>query len=182
MNWIVRKAIGMADITVKIKHSLGTNPQTGLSVPQLDINQSTSMNTHLGGTNEHRYLDWSENPQEDHIFGRTIVQARLIGDEASPEEKARPYLDVHATMDHSDIKKFLRGEIDENLQPCEGFIVEPPQGAHPGVQGGRAGLWVNVVIRDQDAKWVAEQVSPPLSDPSIYKTPNLRSITFLGQR
>ncbi|KAH7146187.1 hypothetical protein EDB81DRAFT_883610 [Dactylonectria macrodidyma] len=154
INWIIRKTISMTEVTVKMKHLLGTSPPTGAPVPQIAIEQSTSMSR----TSENRFLDWSENPQEDPIFGKNVVQSRLIGNDTSSGDRARPLVEVQAAIDDANIGKFLRGEIDENLQPCDGFLVEPPKKEHSQLKGGNEGVWLNVVIRNQDSKTVAEQV------------------------
>ncbi|KAH7145421.1 hypothetical protein B0J13DRAFT_524961 [Dactylonectria estremocensis] len=154
INWIIRKTISMTEVTVKMKHFLGKSPQTGEPVSQIAIDQSTSMSS----TSENRFLDWSENPQEDPIFGRNVVQSRLIGINPSSGDGARPFVEVQASTDDPNIGKFLRGEIDENLQPCYGFLVEPPKEHHSQLKGGNGGVWLNVVIRNQESKSIAEQV------------------------
>ena len=72
------------------------------------------------------------------------------------------------------IARFLRGEIGEDLKPCEGFLVEVPNKDISRVDG-RAGLWTHVVIRSRDAKWTAEQVC--ISCAAI--SPFLRTLTEL---
>jgi len=158
INWIIRKTISMTEVTVKMKHFLGINTQTGASVPQITITQSTNMNVNMSGTTENRFLDWSENPQEDHIFGKTVVQSRIIGGQTSSDGISRPFMDVQTSVNDPDIAKFLRGEVDENLQPCSGFLVEPPLKEYHHLKEGHAGVWLNIVIRSQDSKWMAEQV------------------------
>ncbi|KAF4210925.1 hypothetical protein CNMCM5878_003423 [Aspergillus fumigatiaffinis] len=154
INWVVRKAIGMTEVTVKIKQFEGASPTTGNTISQMAISQSTNVN--LGGTNESRYLDWHEYPQEDHIFGKTIVQSRFIG---NADGGAKPVPSVGTRTETSDpnVNKYLRGEIDEKGTPQDGFLVEKPQAAEP-LEGGKDGLWIQVVIRNQEGKWVAEQV------------------------
>ncbi|EXK25800.1 hypothetical protein FOMG_17571 [Fusarium oxysporum f. sp. melonis 26406] len=160
----------MTDVTVRMEHSHGTNPRTGASVSQITINQSTSMSVNLNGTSENRFLDWSENPQEDHIFGKTIVQSRLIGNQTSSDGVSRPCVDIQTSVDDPNIGKFLRGEVDENLQPCDGFLIEPPLTKHHQLKECNAGLWLNVVIRSQDSKWMVEQVTSPFQFTLFIKT------------
>lgn len=178
MNWIIRKTISMTEVTVEMKHFLGINIQTGASVPQITITQSTNMNVNMSGTTENRFLDWSENPQEDHIFGKTVVQSRFIGGQTSSDGISRPCVDVQTSVDDPDIAKFLRGEVDENLQSCSGFLVEPPLKEHHHLKEGHAGVWLNIVIRSQDSKWMAEQVISPLPPPAYARREEL-SITRL---
>ncbi|KAH6999260.1 hypothetical protein BKA56DRAFT_43349 [Ilyonectria sp. MPI-CAGE-AT-0026] len=154
INWIIRKTIRMTEVTVKMKHFLGTSPQTGAPVPHIAIEQSTSMSS----TFENHFLDWLENSQEDPIFGKNVVQSQLIGNGPSSGDRARPFVEVQATTDDPNIGRFLRGEIDENLQPCDGFLVEPPKEDHSQLKGGNEGVWLSVVIRNQDSKSIAEQV------------------------
>jgi hypothetical protein len=178
INWIIRKTISMTEVTVKMKHFLGINTQTGASVPQITITQSTNMNVNMSGTTENRFLDWSENPQEDHIFGKTVVQSRIIGGQTSSDGISRPFMDVQTSVNDPDIAKFLRGEVDENLQPCSGFLVEPPLKEYHHLKEGHAGVWLNIVIRSQDSKWMAEQVISPLPPPAYARREEL-SITRL---
>jgi hypothetical protein len=166
ISWVMRKAINLATVTMKIKQFLGTNPRTSAQTVEIAIGQSTG--TGIGSTQDSRYLDWSENPGEDHIFGKTIAQARFVGgsQQSSPDGKARPDVEVQTKIDDSNIGKFLRGEIGEDLKPCEGFLVEKAQKEYPGMNAD-AGLWAHVVIRSQESKWLAEQVLP-LLDGSLF--------------
>lgn len=137
-----------------MKQFVGANPTTSASTVQIDITQSTG--TGLGGTADSRYLDWSEIPGEDHIFGKVIAQSRFVGGKVS-EGKERPDLEVQTKVDDPNVGKFLRGEIGEDLKPCEGFLVEKAQKEALGVNG-ESGLWTHVLTRSQDGKWLAEQV------------------------
>jgi hypothetical protein len=76
---------------------------------------------------------------------------------AASEGKSRPELEIQTTIEDPNIAKFLRGEIDEDGKPCEGFLVEVPKKDVLGLNG-QEGLWTHVVIRSQDSKWTAEQV------------------------
>ncbi|GFF93500.1 hypothetical protein IFM53868_07210 [Aspergillus udagawae] len=131
----------------------GSSPHTGNAVGQIAISQSTNAN--LGGTTESRYLDWLEYPQEDHIFGKTVVQSRFIGN--STQARPVPCVETRAEIKDPNIGKFLRAEIDENCMPYDGFLVEKAQATEPH-EGRTDGLWIQVVIRSQEPKWIAEQV------------------------
>ncbi|PCG89368.1 Hypothetical protein PENO1_104430 [Penicillium occitanis (nom. inval.)] len=154
INWVVRKAIGMTEVTVKIKHFEAPSPTTGSTINQIAISQSTNVN--LGGTNETRYLDWQEYPQEDHIFGKTIVQSRFIGNSNGVANPV-PSVETRTETRDPNVTKYLRAEIDENCMPHDGFLVEKPL-AFEALEGGKDGLWIQVVIRSQEPKWIAEQV------------------------
>jgi len=155
INWVVRKAIGMTEVTVKMRQFEGPSPSTGDTIHQIAISQAANVN--LGGTTEHRYLDWQEYPQEDHIFGKTIVQSRFIGSTTNQTGRPVPCVQTRTEINDPNIEKFLRAEIDEACMPYDGFLVEKAQATEP-LEGGKDGLWMEVVIRSQEPKWIAEQV------------------------
>ncbi|KAL5356587.1 hypothetical protein BJX96DRAFT_143052 [Aspergillus floccosus] len=155
INWVVRKAIGMTEVTVKMRQFEGPSPSTGNSVHQIAISQSTNVN--LGGTSENRYLDWQEYPQEDHIFGKTVVQSRFIGSNTNQAGRSVPCVETRTEINDPNIGRFLRAEIDEDFMPRDGFLAEKAQTMEPP-EGGKDGLWIQVVIRSQEPKWIAEQV------------------------
>ncbi|PCG88482.1 Hypothetical protein PENO1_110020 [Penicillium occitanis (nom. inval.)] len=154
INWVVRKAIGMTEVTVKIKHFEAPSPTTGNTISQIAISQSTNVN--LGGTSETRYLDWQEYPQEDHIFGKTVVQSRFIGNSDGVANPV-PSVGTRTETDDPNVNKYLRGKIDEKGASHDGFLVEKAQAIEP-LEGGKDGLWIHVVIRSQEQKWIAEQI------------------------
>jgi hypothetical protein len=158
INWVVRKAIAMTEVTIKMKQCEGPSRGTGSPVCQIAISQSTNVN--LGGTSENRYMDWLKYPQEDHIFGKAVIQSRFIGSaqQHSSVAKPMPCAETQTEIDDPNIGKFLRAEIDEDCMPCDGFLVEEGRANEP-LEGGKDGLWIQVVIRSQEPKWVAEQVS-----------------------
>lgn len=151
----MRKAIGMTEVTVKMRQFEGPSPSTGDTIHQIAISQAANVN--LGGTTEHRYLDWQEYPQEDHIFGKTIVQSRFIGSTTNQTGRPVPCVQTRTEINDPNIEKFLRAEIDEACMPYDGFLVEKAQATEP-LEGGKDGLWMEVVIRSQEPKWIAEQV------------------------
>lgn len=71
IGWILRNSIGLATITLTIKHT--TDLETG--VEQIDINQSLSG---LSGTVEARKLDWTDRPHEDYVFGKVVGKSRRV--------------------------------------------------------------------------------------------------------
>jgi hypothetical protein len=154
ISWLVRKAIGLATVTLKLTQVSGISPST--SNPTIEITVLQSTGTSLGATTDKLYLDWTVLAREDHIFGKTTAQARFVLGAAS-EGKSRPQLEIQTTIEDANIAKFLKGEIDEDGEPCEGFLVEVPKKDVLGVNG-QQGLWTHVVIKSQDSKWTAEQV------------------------
>src|SRR5690349_19741728 len=100
----------MTEVTVKIKHFEAPSPTTGNTISQIAISQSTNVN--LGGTSETRYLDWQEYPQEDHIFGKTVVQSRFIGNSDGVANPV-PSVGTRTETDDPNVNKYLRGEINE---------------------------------------------------------------------
>lgn len=145
----------MTEVTMKMKQFEGSSPGTSNVVTQIAISQATNAN--LGRTSENRYLDWQEYSQEDHIFGKTVVQSRFIGN-SSQAAKPVPCAETRAAINDPEVVKFLRAEIDENCTPCSGFLVEKAEATVP-LEGGEEGLWIHVVIRSQEPKWIAEQAS-----------------------
>jgi hypothetical protein len=150
----VRKAIGLATVTTTLKQFLGETPESKTPVVQVLVVQSTG--TRLGGTTDTRYMDWVERPGEDHIFGKTNGKSRIVGGEVV-DGKARPVLEVQIRSSDPNVEKFLRGEIDAELKPCDGFIVEKSTKEYPGVNGEN-GVWMHVVIENPSSGWLAEQV------------------------
>lgn len=150
----MRKAVGLANITMVIKQSPGVSPGTSTPTVQLEIGQATSSG--IGGMQITRYLDWIEYAANDSLFGKTIGKARFVGGEQI-NGKARPGLDIQTRVDDENIAKFLTGEIGLDLKPCEGFFVEKALKEYPDVNG-QEGLWVHLVLRSEDSTWLAEQV------------------------
>lgn len=157
----MRKTIGLATITTKIKQFPRTDPRTAAQTIEIAISQSTG----IASTQESRYLDWSENLGEDRMFGKTITQAQFIAgsQQSFSNGKVRPDFELRTKIDNVNIGKFLRGEVGEDLKPCEGFLVEAAQKQYPGVNKD-AGLWIYVVMRSQESKWLSEQVKSPISN------------------
>ena len=140
----------MTEVTMRMKQFEGSSPGTSNVVTQIAISQASNVN--LGGTSENRYLDWQEYSQEDHIFGKTVVQSRFIGN-SSQAAKPVPCVETRTAINDPEVVKFLRAEIDENCTPCSGFLVEKAEATEP-LEGDEEGLWIHVVIRSQDRKSV----------------------------
>ncbi|PGH28361.1 hypothetical protein GX50_08903 [[Emmonsia] crescens] len=145
MSWFTRKAIGLATLTLKItqkKNDAGT----------VEINIDQLLTGGVKGTTEHRFLDWSEKPHQDHIFGSVIGQSRFLkAGEAGADGKRRPNVDVQTkTGDEAEdaaIAKLLMGEMLANGDLTEGFEVD--EANEDFLQS-----WV----RNQEAGWTGEQI------------------------
>lgn len=154
VNWVVRKAIGISTVTLKLRQYWEPGPETSTPIAKIEVTQSTSSG--LPGTTEKRTLDWSETPQEDHIFGACLVQTRWIRGSKSADGKVRPNIDLQTKAADESVVRFLRGEIFDGSD-SEGFVVENPTGAEIG-KGEGEGLWVQLFIRSKNNGWSAEQV------------------------
>ncbi|KAK7059105.1 hypothetical protein VNI00_001730 [Paramarasmius palmivorus] len=73
VGWMKRKAIGLATITLFIKHYKDDN-----GVEHIDINQTLTGG--IPGTREERTLTWTERENEDHVFGSVIGKSRRLKD------------------------------------------------------------------------------------------------------
>jgi len=139
LNWVIRKAIGVTTITLDI------NEYCEDGVLRIDIEQSTSSG--MPGTTEKRVLDWSEQNQADHIFGKCKAQTRLIKG-VRLDEKVHPDIQIQTPVADEKISAFLRGLTleDEGEHASNGFLVEGE------------GVWVQLFVRNIDKGWTAEQV------------------------
>jgi hypothetical protein len=68
-----RKAIGLATITLFIKHYKDDN-----GTEHIDIDQTLTGG--IPGTREERILTWTERENEDHVFGPVIGKSRRLKD------------------------------------------------------------------------------------------------------
>ncbi|EEH45413.1 uncharacterized protein PADG_01563 [Paracoccidioides brasiliensis Pb18] len=149
LSWLTRKAIGIATITLKVTQS--KNPDTGdvtLDVAQL-------LTGGLKGTSEHRVLNWSEKPHQDHIFGSVIGQSRFVkAGDADADGKRRPAVEVQTEISGDDdgtqgeaVAKFLRGEILANGDATDGFVVDAAND-----------YFMQSWVRSQESGWTGEQI------------------------
>jgi len=175
IGWLVRKGIALATVTMTLKQFLGATPETSTPIVQIDVGQSTG--TGLGSTSDTRYMDWAARPAEDHIFGKTNGKSRFVGGGES-DGKSRPVLEIQTQVNDPNIGKFLRGEIGPDLKPTEGFLVEKSEKEYPGINVEN-GVWIHVVIENQDGKWLAEQVFTPLMVARFYRVPSACSRPIL---
>ncbi len=71
VSWFTRKAIAMATLYLDIKHFKDDS-----GIEHIDIDQTITGG--IKGTNEHRILDWTERPHEDHVFGPVLSKSRRV--------------------------------------------------------------------------------------------------------
>lgn len=156
INWVVRKAIHLSEISLKV-HQFEEKHETK-SRTRVTISQRTSSG--LPGTTEDRVLDWSENIQVDHVFGKSVGQARWIRGSRSADGKTYPNIDLQLQTDAEAVKKFLRGEILDDESVATGFLVEEPKNDNSSIESEGEGLWVHLFIQSHNGGWKAEQVCP----------------------
>ncbi|KAG7099056.1 hypothetical protein E1B28_000931 [Marasmius oreades] len=73
VGWVTRKAIGLATITLDIKHYKDAD-----DIEHIDIDQTLTGG--IKGTREERTLWWKERENTDHIFGPIIGKSRRVKD------------------------------------------------------------------------------------------------------
>lgn len=100
---------------------------------------------------ESRIMDWSEQDQDDNIFGHSKAQTRLVS--AMQEDgKNVPAVDVQTKVHDANVVKFLKGLTSDDGKPSEGFLAQ--DGAN----------WVHFYLRNEKNGWTAEQVSSNVDD------------------
>ncbi|KAK2808105.1 hypothetical protein FQN50_005023 [Emmonsiellopsis sp. PD_5] len=142
MSWFTRKAISVASVTLKVTQT------TTDGVVHVDIDQVLTGG--VKGTSEHRTLDWSEKPHQDHIFGNVIGQTRFVKAAAGADGKSRPVIEVQTRVggaEDESVAKFLRGEILENGDETEGFLVDEQNET-----------FLQSWVVSQDSGWTGEQI------------------------
>lgn len=155
----MRKAISVATITLEITTSIVPNLDDPAKAPvtRIVVNQTAT-----GGIKsvEKRTTDWRERPHTDRIFGSIEGQSRLVRGSASGSgEKVRPTLDVQTVPKEDKIVQFLRGEIDLDGNPDEGFLVDENIEDKDGLSYGEGeGLWLQSWVKTKEEGWTAEQV------------------------
>ena len=79
MGWLKRRAIGIATVTLYIKHYKDDE-----GIEHIDIDQTITGG--IPGTTELRTLIWKERHNEDHLFGPVIGKSRRVKAEEVEEE------------------------------------------------------------------------------------------------
>ncbi|KAJ5659692.1 hypothetical protein N7507_006143 [Penicillium longicatenatum] len=153
VSWFLRKALPYATVTLHVKeYADSENPL----VYHIDIDQIITGG--ITGTKESRTLDWEERSHVDTIFGTVHGRSRMFRGAKGDDGKTRPALDVQSKVGEPEadakVQKFLRGEIQLDGSPSEGFVVDDE-----GTEFGEGeGLWVQSYVVNQEVGWTAEQV------------------------
>lgn len=71
IGWVIRKAIGLATLTLTVKQYVDDKGDT-----HIDIDQTATGG--IKGTSEHRTLNWGELEHTDHIFGTVKGRSRYV--------------------------------------------------------------------------------------------------------
>ncbi|TFY71494.1 hypothetical protein EVG20_g1521 [Dentipellis fragilis] len=71
VGWFTRKAIGLATITLSVKHYKDDDGKEHIDI-------GTTLTGGIKGTTENRTLDWDRRTHEDHVFGSVIGQSRRV--------------------------------------------------------------------------------------------------------
>jgi len=81
VGWFTRKAIGLATLTLDVKHYKDDS-----GVEHIDVDQTLTGG--IKGTSENRILDWGERNNSDHVFGDVISKSHRI----DPDELSEAHL------------------------------------------------------------------------------------------
>ncbi|KAJ5291832.1 hypothetical protein N7478_001083 [Penicillium angulare] len=157
INWLLRKAVALTDICLKISTSHTNEPEPITTIEFLQ----TSPIGKLASTTEKRVLNGEVRYHSDYIFGTVTSQSCFVqgSSEAENVGLVKPELGVQTKSLGSDLVKFLSGEITfedrELFTHFGGFLVE---GIHSGQRKTRGrGLWVHTFERSIHSGWEAEQ-------------------------
>jgi hypothetical protein len=71
VGWVMRRAIGMATLTLAVNHNKGDD-----GYEHIDIDQTLTGG--ISGTSEKRILDWTERKADDRIFGAVVSKSRRL--------------------------------------------------------------------------------------------------------
>lgn len=153
LGWVLRKAIGVATITLHIHTYSDTEDAKILHV---DIDQTVTGG--IKGTTEIRVTDGKERDHKDHIFGNNKGQSFLTRGAKGEDGKVRPKFEVRSKVgneaDDAKVAKFLRGEISTDGSASEGFVVDDEGEEY----GEGEGLYLQSWVTNLDSGWTAEQI------------------------
>ncbi|KAF2009632.1 hypothetical protein BU24DRAFT_497220 [Aaosphaeria arxii CBS 175.79] len=136
VNWVIRKAIGVTTITLDVSSYVQDD------VLRIDIEQTSSSG--MSGTTEKRVLDWSPQPQEDHIFGKCTVRTRLV-EGIQQDGKTIPALEQQTPVSNEKVASFLKG-LSLADGPSDGYLA------------GEEDIFVHFFVRHLEKDWTAEQI------------------------
>lgn len=153
LGWVLRKAIGVATITLHI-HAYPDTEDSKI----LHVNIDQTVTGGLKGTTEIRVTDGKERDHKDHIFGSNKGESYLIRAAKGDDGKTRPKFQVRSKVgneaDDAKVAKFLRGEILADGSPSEGFLVDDEGEEY----GEGEGLYLQSWVVNLDSGWTAEQI------------------------
>ncbi|PYH91465.1 hypothetical protein BO71DRAFT_359292 [Aspergillus ellipticus CBS 707.79] len=149
MGWLMRKALGIATVTLSIHEYPDPAEPTILHI---DIDQTVTGG--IKGTKERRVSDSQKREHQDHIFGHVRGESKVFRGSRRDGGKVRPYLEFNTKCKDQLVFKFLRGEVLADGAECEGFVVEDL-----GEEYGKGeGLWFQSFVENLDSGWTAEQI------------------------
>ncbi|OKL60177.1 hypothetical protein UA08_04838 [Talaromyces atroroseus] len=158
IGWLMRKAISVATVTLAISETVQPNSDDPANAPvtKIVVNQTATGNIK---STESRTADWRVRPHTDRIFGSINGQSRLIraSKPDAGDGKVRPSVDVQTTPKEEKIVKFLKGEVDLEGNPDDGFIVDEIEDKDGVSYGEGEGLWLQNWVKSE-AGWTAEQI------------------------
>lgn len=149
---MLRKAFGLAGIYIQISQ-YPTPTQASQPVTKIDFSQTATAG--LVGTKEERVLDWKLSDHEDYFFGFVQGRCEFVYGVTDEDGVIRPDFELQTTQSNTQLKQYLRGEVERDGSMSAGFLVEeqsqmPEKGP---------GLWVHTFEQNVKSGWTAEQVS-----------------------
>ncbi|KAJ5189462.1 hypothetical protein N7491_005793 [Penicillium cf. griseofulvum] len=150
LPWLLRKAFGFATIHTQITQFPTPSTSSHLST-NIDFLQTSTAN--LAPTKEERVLDWKTSHHEDYFFGQVQGQSEFVHGVTDADGIVRPGFELQTANANSEIKLFLRGEVEADGSKSAGYIVENCM-----AEGLSPGLWVHTFERNVKSGWTAEQI------------------------
>lgn len=143
---MLRKAVGLAAVTLHISFHEGESSQQG---PYLDILQVPTGG--LAQISEIRTLDGKKSTVlSDFLFGSRTSRNQLLRATEGPNNRVVPSVDPETPICDPKIGQFLRGDIEENGAEGGGFLFETT---------AEEPLWIHSFDKREDDAWSVEQVS-----------------------
>ncbi|KAH9984651.1 hypothetical protein BJV74DRAFT_583864 [Russula compacta] len=106
LSWLTRRAIGLATITLYVKHYKDDD-----GVEHIDIDQRLTGG--IPGTTENRILDWTFKEHSDHLFGPVLGRSRRLKvDEIENEFLRNGWLPD--TVQHGGINSYVKSDTPKS--------------------------------------------------------------------
>lgn len=106
VSWFTRKAIGIATLTLSVKHY-----KDDAGVEHIDVDQTLTGG--IKGTTEIRVLNWEAREHEDHIFGFVVGRSRRIRVEDIEHEFLRVGW-LPDTTEHGAINSYVESDTPKS--------------------------------------------------------------------